>query len=153
MPAFDCQPYSTHTCKSWHSSYQSHPSSIVPRHLADVGRSAGPACTPVCTIHRPAFNPTVLTTGCPGAACTSHQLQQCHKIMLLPILLSACTHVRTVHTEDQLRSIAQGLCNFNGKQLQAVAHLLTEEHLKQIRIGMDIPPTNQVQRQQQQQQY
>jgi hypothetical protein len=70
--------------------------------------------------------------------------------MMLPILLSACTHVRTVHTEDQLRSIAQGLCNFNGKQLQAVAHLLTEEHLKQIRIGMDIPPTNQVQQQQQQ---
>lgn len=46
--------------------------------------------------------------------------------------------------EDQLRSISQGLCNFNGKQLQAVSHLLSEEHIKQIRIGMDIPPTNQV---------
>lgn len=49
-----------------------------------------------------------------------------------------------VPAEGQLRSIAQGLCNFNGKQLQAVGHLLSDEHIKQIKIGMDIPPTNQV---------
>jgi hypothetical protein len=46
--------------------------------------------------------------------------------------------------EDELRGIAQGLCNFNGKQLQAVSHLLTDAHIKEIKIGMDIPPTNQV---------
>lgn len=48
--------------------------------------------------------------------------------------------------EDDLRGIAQGLCNFSGKQLQAVAHLLTDAHIKEIKIGMDIPPTNQVRR-------
>jgi len=49
-----------------------------------------------------------------------------------------------VAAEGQLRSIAAGLCNFNGKQLQAVSHLLSAEHVKQVKIGMDIPPTNQV---------
>lgn len=57
---------------------------------------------------------------------------------------TACHGRLCAFAEDELRSIAQGLCNFNGKQLQAVSHLLTENHLKQIRIGMDIPPTNQV---------
>lgn len=49
-----------------------------------------------------------------------------------------------VGAEGQLRNIAAGLCNFNGKQLQAVSHLLSAEHIKQVKIGMDIPPTNQV---------
>jgi hypothetical protein len=48
------------------------------------------------------------------------------------------------HTEKQLRTVAHGLCGFNAKQLAAVSHLLTQAHLREVRIGMDIPPTNQV---------
>lgn len=55
----------------------------------------------------------------------------------------ASTQLATA-AEQELRTIAQGLCNLSGKQLQAVSHLLTEAHLREIRIGMDIPPTNQV---------
>ncbi|KAF8058125.1 SPBPB2B2.09c [Scenedesmus sp. PABB004] len=50
--------------------------------------------------------------------------------------------------ESELRTIVRGLCGFNAKQLAAVSHLLPEEHLKQIRIAMDIPPTNQGRRRQ-----
>lgn len=46
--------------------------------------------------------------------------------------------------EQELRTIVHGLCAFSNKQLQAVSHLLSEEHIKQIKIAMDIPPTNQV---------
>lgn len=63
-------------------------------------------------------------------------------MLLLP--LSLLLLLMFVPAEGELRSIAQGLCNFNGKQLQAVGHLLSDEHIKQIKIGMDIPPTNQV---------
>lgn len=46
-------------------------------------------------------------------------------------------------TENQLRNIVHGLCKMSGKQLQAVSHLLSEEQIKEIKIAMDIPPTNQ----------
>jgi hypothetical protein len=39
--------------------------------------------------------------------------------------------------------LVRGLCGFSGKQLQAVSHLLSPDHIKQIKIAMDIPPTNQ----------
>jgi hypothetical protein len=77
---FSCQPYNTHTCKSWHNSYLPHLSPIVLQHLASAGLAAVPACTPVCILHTHAcLDPTVLKTpGCPGVALTSHQLsRQC----------------------------------------------------------------------------
>jgi hypothetical protein len=39
--------------------------------------------------------------------------------------------------------LVRGLCGFSGKQLQAVSHLLSPDHIKHIKIAMDIPPTNQ----------
>jgi hypothetical protein len=45
--------------------------------------------------------------------------------------------------EQELRALVRGLCAFSGKQLQAVSHLLSSDHIKQIKIAMDIPPINQ----------
>ncbi|KAF6261016.1 hypothetical protein COO60DRAFT_818594 [Scenedesmus sp. NREL 46B-D3] len=50
--------------------------------------------------------------------------------------------------EQELRVLVRGLCAFSGKQLQAVSHLLSNDHIKQIKIAMDIPPTNQGRRRQ-----
>uniref|UniRef100_A0A383VF57 Uncharacterized protein n=1 Tax=Tetradesmus obliquus TaxID=3088 RepID=A0A383VF57_TETOB len=50
--------------------------------------------------------------------------------------------------EQELRVLVRGLCGFSGKQLQAVSHLLSSDHIKQIKIAMDIPPTNQGRRRQ-----
>eukprot|EP00882_Tetradesmus_deserticola_P013318 GHRQ01014129.1.p1 GENE.GHRQ01014129.1~~GHRQ01014129.1.p1 ORF type:complete len:242 (+),score=65.40 GHRQ01014129.1:918-1643(+) len=50
--------------------------------------------------------------------------------------------------EQELRVLVRGLCAFTGKQLQAVAHLLSSDHIKQIKIAKDIPPTNQGRRRQ-----
>lgn len=56
---------------------------------------------------------------------------------LVPLLLFAAL-------ESELRTLVHGLCKMNNKQLQAVSHLLQEEHIEQIKIAMNIPPTNQV---------
>jgi intergrase/recombinase len=47
------------------------------------------------------------------------------------------------YAEQELRTLVRRLCAFSGKQLQAVSHLLSSDHIKQIKIAMDIPPTNQ----------